>query len=138
MNGAEYDPRTALTAGVSIKPGTELSGTTAAEGDWIDLGDASVTPIVNAACMTGSATGSPSSYSVTFKLREADSSGGSGAQDCTIKTDAVHTADKKHSFATGRRTKRYVQVVATPAFTGGAGPKVHVSASVLATAYKAG
>lgn len=137
MNYANFDPKTHMLAGVSNKPGTSLSGTTANNGEWVDLGLASVGAKVSASCLCGAVTGSPTSFTATFKIQEADSSGGAGAQDCEVKTDLVLSTSSTQGFATALRTKRYCRVVATPAFSGGAGPTLPVASNVMAIKHAA-
>ncbi len=129
MNGPGVDPGTHLGGGVSIPAGTALSGTTAAAGDWVDCKDLQGPVYAEFNC--GNSTGSPSAFTATCKLREADTSGGSGAQDIPVQDDAlVLSANKTGGFVTGRRTKRYVQAHATPAFTGGSSPTLPIAAQV--------
>ena len=131
MNGAAYDPNTALVNDVSNKPGTALSGTTANNGEWVDCGDGQGPVHGNFA--VGDATGSPTAYTVTCKLQEADDSSGTGAQDIPVQDSAlVLSSNASSGFVRGRRTKRYVRCVMTPAFTGGSSPTAPV-ASVVST-----
>lgn len=137
MNGAAYDPKTALGGGVSIKPGTSLSGVTAANGGWIDCNALQGPVYGEFSC--GDATGSPTSYTATCKLQEADTSGGSGSQDIPVQSDAlVMTANGSNGYVIGRRTKRYVRAVATPAFVGGSSPTLPVAATVHGQKFSAG
>ena len=144
MNGANFDPRTALGGGISIKPGTTKTGAGATSGDWVDCGDLNVSPVVSALCMIGASGGEEAVLTTTFKLQEADTSGGSGAQDIPVKEDVVLASDgTKLGYATGRRTKQFVRVVGTLVVsdtgtgTGGT-PAQPMSAAVLALKENAG
>lgn len=124
-----YDLRNHVGGGVSIQPGTALSGSAAVNGDWVDC--AALEGPVHGQFAVGTATGSPSAFSVACKLQEADTSGGSGSQDLATQTTLALTANKTNGFVQGIRTKRYVRAVATPTFTGGSSPAVHSAGEVL-------
>lgn len=126
------DPATALGGGTSIKPGTALSGTTPAAGTWVDMGEC-LGPVY-AEFIAGDATGTPTSFTATCKLRQADTSGGSGAEDVPIQDSAlVLSANGQSGFVKGQRSKRYVQAHSTPAFSGGSSPTLPVAATVHGT-----
>jgi hypothetical protein len=131
MNHAAIDPATNLGGGNSLKPSTSLSGTTAATGTYVDMRDC------HGPCYgefaVGSPTGTPDSFAVTCKLKQADASDGTGAEDMPIQSAAlVLDAAGEAGYVRGHRSKRYVAAVATPAFTGGTSPTVNVSANVRA------
>lgn len=79
---------------------------------------------------TGVSTGSPTSYSATFRVTECDASGGSftDVTDTTIVSAATAaiTADASSAsiYVDLKGTKRYVKIVALPAFVAGTSPKV--------------
>lgn len=127
-NGPGLDPITNLTGGVSIAPGTALSGTTAANGDWVDC--TNYQGPVHGEFIAGAPTGTPTSFTATCKLQEADDSGGTGAQDIPVQTDLVLTAGKTLGYVIGRRTKRFVRCVATPAFVSGTTPTLPLAAAM--------
>lgn len=120
----ELDPVAALA-------GVTLSGTTASNGEDVDLqayGGGGVFAVG-----VGSATGSPTSYTATFKVQEADDNGSGAPGTYTDAKDpdgtalsVVINADKGVAQLRIDPTylKRWVRVVATPAFTGGSSPTV--------------
>lgn len=120
----ELNPVAALAAAT-------LSGTTAANGENIDLQAYGGGGVI--AVGVGSASGSPTSYTVTFKMQTAPDNG-SGAPgtyaDATdpagVALSAVISADKGVAQLRVDPTyqNRWVRVVATPAFTGGTSPSV--------------
>lgn len=123
MNGAAYDPKNTYGGDVSLAKGQNVAATLT--GDYIDC-DKLQGPVV-CPVMTGVAAGTPDSFTATFTLLEADSSGGSGSQAIPIQSDAVVlTADKGLGYLTGRRTKRYVAVKCVLAFVNGTTPKQDV------------
>jgi hypothetical protein len=126
-----FDPATSLGGGNSIRPGTSLSGTTAANGSWIDL-NACHGPCYGE-FMVGAATGTPDSYTVTCKLQQADDSSGTNAEDMPTQSAAVVlTATGSSGFVRGVRSRRWVRAVATPAFVNGTSPTSPVAATVRA------
>jgi len=118
-----YDLRNNVGGGVSIKPGTNMSGSSANNGDWIDCG--TLEGPVHGEFGVGSATGTPDSYAIACKLQEATTSGGAGAQDLATQTTLSLTADKTRGMVRGVRTMQYVRCVMTPAFVGGSAPAVN-------------
>lgn len=143
MNSAKFDPRTAFGGGVSIAPGTEVAHAATVDGDWIDAGDLSVSPVVNALCQTtafADESDDPTSYSITFSIQQADTAGGSGAEDCPIQNNFVATGDPEPDatmgWATARRTKQFVRVRAVGSFVGGSSPSLLVGAVILAQKYE--
>jgi hypothetical protein len=132
-----YDFKTPTLAAVSIKPGTSLSGTTAATGDWVDM--ATTQGPVAGLFQTGSVSGSPSSFTVTCKMQQADDSSGTNAEDIPVQDSAlVITADKTAGFVRGQRSRRWVRAHATPAFVSGTSPAMNVAAVVEGTKVHAG
>lgn len=133
MNGTQ-DLKTALGGDVSLAKGQNAAATLT--GDYVDCGD--LRGQINALCTTGVASGTPDSFTATFSLMEADSSGGSGAQAIPVQDAAVVlSADKDMSFLRGRRTKRYVAVKCVLAFVNGSTPKQDVFGHVLGQKYSA-
>lgn len=129
----------ALTAFEALVDAT-LTGTTAVNGDDIDLqqyGEGGVIAVFN-----GAAGGAPTSYTVTYKLQTAPDSGGSPgtyADAVDIDGNAISTVLSANKAAGILRVdpsiqSRWVRVVATPAFTGGASPSVTGNAAALLSA----
>jgi hypothetical protein len=123
----EYSPAANLTGGVSLVP-QSVSGSSAVNGAWVDLGGAQGQPIY-ADLATGAISGSPTATALAWKLQEADTSAGAGAADITGATSTLSTASSA-AVVQGKRSKRYVRVVVTPAFTAGTSPAVLASATV--------
>ena len=114
----------------SIPASSELSGTTPVNGDSVQFED-HVGPVAGLFSL-GTATGSPSSFSVECKLQESTT----GSSNWTDITGAAVTliANKAVALLQGTRTKPYVRAIATPAFTGGSTPKQFVACPVFAQA----
>lgn len=108
-----------------------LSGTTANTGDAVDC--ANYDGPIYALAQVAAATGTPDSFTVTAKLTESDTSGGTYTDLATqtTGTDAVLSANNTAKIIRGIRTKRYVKVVLTPAFVGGSSPGIDASSAVL-------
>ncbi len=112
---------------LSLAKGQNVAATLT--GDYVDCD--SIDGPVYADCFTGNAAGTPDSFTATFTLMEADSSGGSGAQAIDKQsTLAALTADKSKGCIRGIRTKRYVAVKCVLAFVGGSTPKQDVFGSI--------
>ncbi len=127
MNGT-FDLVHALENKVSVASEQVAAGTIT--GTYVDM-DAVQGP-VTALCNVGTASGTPDSFSATFTLLEADTSGGTGSQAIPVQDDAlVLSADKATGLLSGRRTKRYVAVKCVLAITGGTTPKQSAFANVL-------
>lgn len=124
-----YDLKNNCGGGISLTPSTNLSGSAASNGTWVDCG--SLEGPVHGLFGVGSALGSPDSYAVACKLQEASDTSGTGAQDLASQSSLSLTADASRGFVRGIRTMRYVRCVMTPAFTGGTTPTVRGSAHVL-------
>lgn len=124
-----YDLKNNVGGGVSLKPGTSLSGLSASNGDWIDC--ATLEGPVHGEFGVGSATGSPTSFSIACKLQEASDSSGTGSQDLATQTTLALTADKTRGMVRGIRTMQYVRCVATPTFSGGSSPTQSVVGHVM-------
>lgn len=125
----QMDLANTLGGGLSVRP-QSLSGTTTVNGTWVDMG--STEGPVMGEFTTGAATGTPSSYTVACKLQQADDASGTNAEDITNQNNASIAADATRLRVTGRRTRRFVRCVATPAFSGGSSPTVPVAANLLA------
>jgi hypothetical protein len=128
MSGSAFDARNQLGGGPSQLPGsTALSGTTAANGSSVDcdLIDGPITLFV----FTGTATGSPTSFSVAAKLQESDD-GSSGWTDLATQETLSMTSGGSRGALRGIRTKRYLRSVLTPAFVGGSSPTVPTTSFV--------
>lgn len=89
-------------------------------------------------CVRGAETGSPTAYTIAFKLQEStDNSTFSDISGVTVTmTGDISTDSDQDEIATEFEldltdsTYRYVRVVSTPAFTGGSTPTVLVAATV--------
>jgi len=124
-----YDLVNNLDGDVSIEPGTNLSGSTASNGDAIDC--LSQEGPVHGFFSSASATGTPDSYTVTCKLQES-ADGSTGWADINGQSTLVLNGDKQQGFVrAANRSQRYVRCVATPAFVAGTSPAVDVGANVL-------
>lgn len=118
-----------LTGAPSQLPGsTALSGTTAANGSAVDC-DGMEGPVFGIVAV-GTATGSPTSFTVTGKLQESDTSGGTYT-DLATQDTAVVSASGTQAIIRGQRTKRWVRTVVTPAFVGGSSPTAPTAAVVV-------
>ncbi len=109
---------------VSVVPGS-FSGTTARNGSGVDtMGFADA----RAVCHVGAATGTPDSYTVTWKIQESSDNGSSDAFADVSGLTAVCDADNELVTIdipnVGTVRERYLRVVGTPAFTGGSTPTV--------------
>lgn len=113
--------------GQSIKPETELAGTTAASGSSVDCDN--MIGSVHGLFSCGDATGSPSSFTATCKLQESDTGSGSWT-DIATQTSLVLSEDGSAGIVRGTRTKRYVRAVMTPAFVSGSTPKLPATAQI--------
>lgn len=123
------DLASALDGAPSQLPGsTALSGTTAANGSAVDC-DGMEGPIFGVVAV-GTATGSPTSFTVTGKLQESDTSGGTYT-DLAVQDQVVISASGTEAIIRGQRTKRYVRTVVTPAFVGGTSPTAPTASIVL-------
>lgn len=125
-----YDLRSNAFGDVSLQPGSSVSGGSDTNGDWIDMQGAEGP--VQAACMTGTASGSPSSQENTFRLQQADDNSGTNSEDIPGKKDAVISEDKGLAFAQALHTRRFVRVVAKDNFSGGTSPSQDVAAAIIA------
>lgn len=129
MQGPINDLVNNAGGGVSILAGsTALSGTTASTGSAVDCKD--LDGPIHGEFALGAATGSPDSFTVTCSVLECDTSGGSYAA-CAVQSSLVMTAGSTRGFIRAIRTKRYIKLRATPAFTGGSSPTVPVCANVI-------
>lgn len=123
-----YDLVNNLESDVSNVPGTNLTGSTANNGDSLDCqpGEGTVHGLFSVA----SVTGSPDSYTVTCTMEESDT-GSSAWTALATQSTLVLSADKTNGFVRGIRTKRYVRNVMTPAFVGGSSPGIDIASSVI-------
>lgn len=104
-----------------------LSGTTAANGTGIDRSGFDSVKILGS---TGATTGTPSSFTVTYKLQ--DSSDNSTFTDVSGQSFTVTAADGENYLNVNLvGLQQYIRVVMTPAFTGGSSPTVLSQASVF-------
>jgi hypothetical protein len=80
----------------------------------------------------GTASGTPTSYTVDTKLQESDASGSGFADvagETLVQLTADNTSDEKVVDLRGR--KRYLKLVTTVAFVGGTSPKVEAAGAVV-------
>ena len=124
----QYDLKTGMLSDVSLRPGTTISGGTGANGISVDLRD-TVGP-VQAICIHGLITGTPTSFSHTFQLEE--SSDESSWTAMNPRQQANISALDDPAIAKGTRTKRFARVVVTDNFTGGTSPTSEVCAVIFA------
>jgi hypothetical protein len=124
-----YDLVPAIGGAPSMLPGASaLSGSSPATGSAVNCDLLEGQIFGEFQC--GNAANSPTSYAVTCKLTECDTSGGSYT-DIAQQSAGVLSADGTRVMIRAQRTKRYVKAVATPAFVGGSSPSLAVTGSVL-------
>lgn len=117
-----------IAAQGNIKP-QSLSGATPAEGDALDRQNFGSCVLL---AQVGDATGSPTSYAVTVKLQESDTTTGGDFTDVAGKSFVLDADGESADLDVDLRTlKRYIRLVATPAFTGGTSPTVSVQGSII-------
>jgi hypothetical protein len=110
----------------AVKPQV-LSGTTATSDAGFAKANAALgTVVVN----VGAAAGSPTSFSVTAKLQECATSGGTYTDVADTETAIAAAGVTAIPFANADR-KAYLKVVLTPAFSGGTTPSVPAGAEVV-------
>lgn len=116
----------------SATPGLNQSGdgsptVTAIDCQAYDTND----PVVQAIVGIGAVTGSPSAVSVAFKIQESDD-GSTGWTDCTdTKGDVTLDAAGEVGVVQALRSKRYVRVLPTAAFTGGTSPAADLAGYIV-------
>ena len=128
MNPNSNDIGAYIKSVVGIKP-TNSAASAPTNGAALDrLGfDSAV-----AHCLIGSAAGSPTGISATFKLQESDTTDNGDFADVTGAALAAMTAND----ASGRLRlnlsgrKRYIRVVCAVALTAGSSPTLPIAASV--------
>jgi len=123
------DFRTNVAIKHSIEPGFNQSGDGTKNGDTVDCQGTSNDSVVQAAVSNGAATGSPSSYTLDWKIQESDDD--STWSDCVQNRATQVTADESPQLIQARRSARYVRVVATVAFTGGTSPTLDLGGQIL-------
>ncbi len=108
------------------------SGTTEMDGPAFDTLKHKT---VKAVVFTGASSGTPDSFAVVFKGQES-ADGSTGWTDITGATKTITAVNTKEEFTltnyAGVDNKRYLRVIATPAFVGGTSPKVQVAACLEA------
>ena len=120
-------------------PAQSLTGSTVVTGTYFDTkGYQSAVIRANAQV----ASGSPTAATVTFALTECATSGGTyaAANDNTGTAIASGALNVKTAAADylarieglGQNRKRYLEITATPAFTGGTSPAILVFAEIIA------
>lgn len=107
---------------------TPIARTGSVNGTGIDC--TGVDGPINAISYVGAATGSPTSFSVTAKLQESDTSGGTYTDLASQTSPGAQTAQGILALR-GIRTKKYVRVVQTISFVGGSSPAVPTSACLI-------
>lgn len=111
--------------GASIAP---LSRTTSANGTGVDC--TLVDGPINALSHVGAATGTPDSFSVTAKLQESDTSGGTYTDLATQSSPGAQAAAGVVALR-GIRTKKFVRIVQTIAFVNGSSPAIPTSGTII-------
>jgi hypothetical protein len=111
--------------GVSVAPAAQ---TATVNGAGVDC--TVVDGPINAISQVGAAAGSPTSYTVTAKLQESDTSGGTYTDLATQSSPGAQTAAGAVAIR-GIRTKKFVRVVQTIAFVSGTSPTIATSAIVI-------
>lgn len=116
----------ALSTGKRAVSPQSLSGTTAANGVGIDRSGYDSMKIIGS---TGAVSGTPSSFTVTYKLQ--DSADNSTFTDVSGQSFTVAAADSENSLNVNLiGLNQYIRVVMTPAFSGGSSPAVLAAAAV--------
>lgn len=85
---------------------------------------------INAISTVGAATGAPTSYTVTAKLQESDTSGGTYTDIVTQSSPGAQAAAGSVAVR-GIREKKFVRVVQTIAFVAGTSPTIATSAVLI-------
>lgn len=111
--------------GVSVAPAAQ---TATVNGAGVDC--TGVDGPINALSQVGAATGSPTSFTVTAKLQESDTSGGTYTDLATQSSPGAQAAAGAVAVR-GIRTKKFVRVVQTIAFVSGTSPTIATAAIVI-------
>lgn len=127
MSQQTHDLAFNLAIGPSLPPAARVAAT--ATGTFIDC--SGLIGPVQALCVTGAATGAPTTTSVTYSLVESDAANGAGATAITDATATVIHVGADADFIAGQRSKRYAAVVAVVAFTGGTTPTALTAGTLL-------
>lgn len=104
----------------SVPSGSALSGTTPVAGGWVSMAG-TIGPAM-AVVSASPATGSPTAQAHVVKIREADNDSGTNATDISGATATITTDGGLVTIQAANRSKPYVQIHITPAFTGGSTP----------------
>lgn len=129
MHPASNDIGAYVKTEVGLKP-TNSAASATNKGAAIDrLGFLSAV----IACAIGSAAGSPSAISATYKLQESDTTTDGDFTDVSGAALAAMTANDSSGYidANLQGLKRYIRVVCTVALTGGSTPTLPVAATVI-------
>jgi len=127
-----HDLRNNARADASIPPDESYSSSDV-NGTWVDM--SAISGPVSFCCQVGSASGSPSAFSINFYLEEADDSSGTNGAVVGTQTEVTITADDGHGIGHAITTKPFVRVVVDDgdsSYTGGTTPAIEVNALVLA------
>lgn len=124
------DLRTNISVKHSIDPGTNQSGDGTVNGDAVDCQGISNDSVVHAVCDDAQASGTPTSFTIDWKIQESDD-GSTGWADCVQNRATQVTADQTPQIIQARRSKRYVRLVATVAFVGGSSPAIDLGGDIL-------
>jgi len=120
-----------LIIGTSIQPDVAAVAAATTNGDYVDMRGAAAP--VHGYFAIGAVGGSPTSFTVTCTLREADDTAGlnEGAVAEAGTSTLVLTADDANGFVRGLRARRQVRCRVVTAFTGGTSPTIALFAAVM-------
>jgi len=129
MSQPNYDLAQWSERGVSIRPGTVISGGTGADGIGVDLIN-TVGPVQGIG-IHGLITGTPTSFTHTFELQESATKGGTYTNMQPRKNASLSALDDI-AICKGTRTLRFGRMSVTDAFTGGTTPTSEVCGIIFA------
>jgi hypothetical protein len=114
-----------VTGAAGIVPQSSVAATVT--GSAITKGDAQSAVLFG---FTGAATGTPTTTSVTYKVQDCATSGGTYADFATASA-AIGASATSTTNVNLAGAKAYLKVVATVAFTGGSTPAVQLCAALV-------
>lgn len=126
-----HDLKNAALVGTSHAPGSTITGSSEDIGSYVDC-QTGVGQVFGLAAVGTVDETAVSAQAHSVKLKEADDTGGTGAQDIDGTETVTMTADSTVKIVSAHnRSKRYVAVSVTPAFTGGSTPSTEFYSAVL-------